>query len=237
MSAIRAIAVVIPARNESGLVGRCLESVRRATSELGKQARLEVTVTIVADGCDDDTARVAAASGATYVLQTPPIGVGEARRTGVALALDRTGLAPESVWIANTDADSVVGRSWLQNQLQAAGSGAHARIGAVRPDFRDMNRLQVDSWRLTHRGGAARGHVHGANLGVLASSYRDVGGFRPLALHEDVDLVRRLRRLGVPIAADATPDVVTSGRSVGRASGGYATYLATGLLAPAISSS
>ena len=42
------------------------------------------------------------------------------------------------------------------------------------------------------------GHVHGANLGVRADAYWRVGGFRPLHVGEDVDLVSRLVTPGHP---------------------------------------
>jgi hypothetical protein len=64
---------------------------------------------------------------------------------------------------------------------------------------------------------------------VLASTYLSAGGFRPLLLREDVDLVHRLGHAGAVIAADAVPDVITSGRSIARAPGGYASYLSSSL--------
>ena len=155
MSDILAIAVVIPARNEAELIAQCLESVKRASSDLREDAGLEVTVTIVADGCADATANVARSAGANFVLETTPVGVGAARRLGVAHALGQSRFAPSDVWIANTDADSVVHRLWLRNQVRAARAGAHVRIGAVKPNFRELNRSQVAAWRRTHRGGSS----------------------------------------------------------------------------------
>src|SRR5690606_39684918 len=43
-------------------------------------------------------------------------------------------------------------------------------------------------------------HVHGANLGVSAAAYRAVGGFPPLAAHEDQALVAALARDGFVLA-------------------------------------
>ena len=49
------------------------------------------------------------------------------------------------------------------------------------------------------------GHVHhGANLGVRADMYWDVGGFCDLEEDEDVDLVRRLSEAGACIAWERT---------------------------------
>ncbi len=224
-----ALAVVIPARNEAGLIGTCLTSVARSMRHLRRYSDVTVTVTVVADGCEDDTAEIAREHEAD-VIMTEPVGVGAARHRGTEYALAQLGEPVEAVWLAHTDADSRVHRGWLLNQFRAASGDAHVRIGAVKPDFTDLTDQQVHAWKASHRGGAARGHIHGANLGVRASTYLAVGGFSPLTLHEDVELVHAASRAGVLIAADARADVTTSGRSISRVYGGYATYLSTGLI-------
>jgi glycosyltransferase involved in cell wall biosynthesis len=231
MTAVRAIAVVIPARNESALIDACLQSVLEARSALLAQEHTKVTVTVVADGCTDDTFQRASRFPGVDVLPTRPIGVGAARRLGVRRALDRVREPPRKIWIANTDADSVVDRSWLVNQATAAQRGIDVRIGAVQPHFHELTRLQLEAWHLRHRDGEARGHVHGANLGMRGSTYLIAGGFRTLELHEDVDLVARAVAMDAAIATEAVPDVFTSARPVGRAPGGYASYLSNELSA------
>jgi glycosyltransferase involved in cell wall biosynthesis len=228
MSAIRAIAVVIPARDESGYIGRCIASVRNSARNLGTSA--DVSITVVADGCSDGTAGIARAHGGTEVVETSPLGVGSARRIGVQRALERIPWPAEQIWIANTDADSFVDAQWLRNNLRAAGRGSLLRIGAVKPNFRDLELAQIDAWKVRHASGAAIGHVHGANLGIRASTYLAVGGFRSLARAEDVDLVERVQALGARAEAAEDPDVITSGRLDARAAGGYAAFLADGLL-------
>lgn len=39
-------------------------------------------------------------------------------------------------------------------------------------------------------------HIHGANMGVSAAAYREVGAFSPLFTGEDVELVQALQRSG-----------------------------------------
>jgi hypothetical protein len=57
-----------------------------------------------------------------------------------------------------------------------------------------------------------------------------VGGFASVPLHEDVELVARLRRAGAVVVATGAGEVITSARAVGRADGGYAEYLRTNIL-------
>lgn len=68
-------------------------------------------------------------------------------------------------------------------------------------------------------------HVHGANLAVRATAYREVGGFPPLPCHEDVALVEALVAAGKAIAWAPDVPVVTSSRRLGRSPGGLSDFL------------
>jgi hypothetical protein len=54
-----------------------------------------------------------------------------------------------------------------------------------------------------------------------------VGGFRPLHVGEDVDLVDRLLNAGTPIIWDTDNAVLTSDRRDFRAPGGFGDYVRT----------
>ncbi|MFS4505720.1 glycosyltransferase [Clavibacter sp. Sh2141] len=228
---IRAVAVVIPARDEEALVGRCLDSVEAAAVR-ARARGIRVHVVLVADDCRDGTAEVARAFGAE-VIESAAGRVGAARARGVAAALAAWDGADDELWIACTDADSVVPRAWITSQLALADAGADVVVGTVRPELDALSPAQIAAWRATRVPGAANGHVHGANLGVRADAYVRAGGFPEVAEHEDVDLVARLRRTGVTITASAAGEVLTSGRRDGRTPGGYAGYLHVSLLARA----
>ncbi|TBN56911.1 glycosyltransferase [Glaciihabitans arcticus] len=218
------VAVVIPARNEEQLVGRCLESVLVAA----RRVAIPVSITLVADGCTDDTVQIARQYPGVTVVELDASNVGSARRHGVEVAC---GSASSGVWIANTDADSVVPANWLVEQLRLAHRGIELVIGTVRPDFADLSAEQVAAWTATHVPGFANGHVHGANLGLSARLYEAAGGYPDLPEHEDVDLVARCATLNPVTLATDRCEVMTSGRQYGRTDGGYARYLRADLLA------
>ncbi|WP_043674087.1 glycosyltransferase [Clavibacter michiganensis] len=225
---IRAVAVVIPARDEEELVGRCLASVA-AAAERARADDVDVRVTLVADDCRDDTAGIARAAG-VEVIETADGRVGAARARGVDAALAAWGGSAEELWIACTDADSEVPPAWITSQLELADAGADVVVGTVRPELADLSPEQVAAWRATRVPGQANGHVHGANLGVRGDAYLAAGGFPAVAEHEDVDLVARLRARGASVAASAAGEVLTSSRREGRTPGGYAGYLHVSLL-------
>ncbi|HKS12714.1 MAG TPA: glycosyltransferase family 2 protein, partial [Pseudomonas sp.] len=68
-------------------------------------------------------------------------------------------------------------------------------------------------------------HIHGANLGICAQAYQRVGGFAPLAAHEDVHLVNALQAAGARIVWTARHSVATSSRGDCRARDGFGDYL------------
>lgn len=208
------IGVVVPARDEAVRVVECLTSIRLAT------AAVDVTVDIflVADSCSDATAALAHSVSGVTVLEIDAGTVGAARAAGA-----RAAIAAGADWLAFTDADSTVPSHWLTAHEWFANLGFDTLIGTVRPDEREMTADQRRRWLRTHAGGRALGHVHGANLGVRTGAYLEVGGFRDLVEHEDVDLVERLASW--PAIATDTCEVTTSARAVGRTPRGYAGYL------------
>ena len=220
---VGAMVVVVPVRDEAALLRGCLSSLATAI-EVASRAGLRCEVRVVLDACTDGSGEVARAFGFPTLISAAGR-VGAARALGVSDALrslDDTRV--ERVWIANTDADSRVPSGWLTHQL-ALSRIADVCVGTVRPDFDDLSDMHRTHWLSTHTKGRPNGHVHGANLGVRASTYLDAGGFAPMGEHEDVDLVARCRSIGAVVVASDEAEVVTSGRFVGRTPGGYAGYL------------
>ena len=212
------IAVVIPAHNEARRLGRCLRAVLVAGQQ-AQQAGYRVEVLVVLDRCSDASAAVARRFG-VQALMVDAGNVGMARRVGAAHMLDRG-----AQWLACTDADSRVPAHWLMSQLACR---ADVVCGTVHIDYwqpwhtaalRKVYQSRYEA-REGHR------HVHGANLGVCSDAYSRVGGFKPLAAHEDVQLVSDLQACGAQIVWTARHSVATSSRLDSRAREGFGDYLA-----------
>ncbi|MEN2741701.1 glycosyltransferase [Microbacterium sp. X-17] len=214
------VLVVIPARNEESTLGACLESVAAARAAVPVPS----TVVVVLDACTDGSAGVARRFPDVIVIERDHANVGRSRHDAVVAGLCASTVPTDRTWLAFTDADSVVPDFWLREHLDGA-AGSDAYVGAVVPRLDELDEARRRAWKRSHPPGATLGHVHGANLGVRADAYTRVGGFLPLFIGEDVDLVARLRAARYTIAESERHPVTTSGRLTGRAPDGYAAYL------------
>lgn len=144
-------------------------------------------ILVVDGGSRDDTLRVAEAAGATVLTA--------ARGRGSQLAAG--GAAAGGGWLLFLHADTVLAPDWAVSvqDFMAEGEGNERRAAVFRlalddddPRARRIERLA--NWR-TRMLGLPYGDQ---GLLVAARFYRELGGFRPLSLMEDVDLARRIGR-------------------------------------------
>lgn len=222
---IRAVGVIVPAHNEQRLLPSCLASLRRAMRALGGTP---VHLIVVADACRDRTAHVARRGGAA-VVTIGARSVGAARAAGVRAMLRRTGhLDPADVWLATTDADTLVPACWLRQQAHHANQGWDAVAGTVQvTDWSGYRPAVRSAFRERYAAGLSRQPpVHGANLGFRAAAYLKAGGFPDAPTAEDHALVAALTSAGGRVLRTPAVSVVTSARREARAPRGFSHYLA-----------
>jgi glycosyltransferase involved in cell wall biosynthesis len=226
---IKAVGVVIPAHNEEDLLPACLAAVRHSARTV---TGLPAHIVVAADACTDRTADRAREAGAT-VVEIGARSVGAAREAGVREVLEVLGLTrsldPEEVWLATTDADTLVPADWLVRQLGYAAAGWDAVVGTVTVTGWAEHPPEVPPLFYGHYA-TARGthsHVHGANLGFRAGAYLAAGGFRPSPTAEDHALVNSLTTAGRRVLRTTEVSVVTSARRRARAPHGFSHLLST----------
>lgn len=217
---LRCIGVVVPAHDEQDSIEACLASLAVAAGHPALRS-VDVRVLTVLDSCTDDTsARVGEA------ISVDVHNVGASRRAGYEHLLDGSHDL-DGLWLAATDADTVVPPHWLSEQARLRAAGADAVAGTVQVhDWREQPDLVRRAFHATYgRPPEGHQHVHGANLGVSAQAYLSVGGFPPVPLSEDQALVDALLSAGRRVVATGAIPVVTSGRRTGRARSGFADHL------------
>jgi rSAM/selenodomain-associated transferase 2 len=177
------LSVVIPALDAAASLKPCLVAVG------------PVPDLIVVDGGSRDSTREIARAAGARVIDSP-------RGRGVQLAAGAD--AATQPWLLFLHADTRLSHGWR---------GAVKAHAAQRPAAAGCFRFRLDdpAWqaRLIERGVALRVKLFALPYGdqgllVPRALYHSVGGYRPLPLMEDVDLVRRIgrRRLWV-LGADA----------------------------------
>lgn len=225
MTPIRQVVIVVPACDEEELLEPCLDSLAVAS----RNSPVPVRTIIVLDSCSDASADICD-QRQIETVEVAYANVGRARHAGITRAVESQ-MPASSVWVANTDADSRVPPNWVTEQVRLGEEGADVVLGLadaqgeLAPSLLKAHQAAYERWI---RPTGSHGHIHGANLGIRASTYLEAGGFPPLTDHEDRQLVRRVRAMGSALVVSTTTlRVETSGRSEGRCADGFARSIAS----------
>jgi rSAM/selenodomain-associated transferase 2 len=178
------ISVVIPTLNAERKLAPTLAALVPAVVEGIVQEA------IVVDGGSTDETRAIAEAAGTHLIEAP---------LGRGSQLDAGARASRSDWLLFLHADTVLDPGWAE---EAQGFIKRVQTGR-RDEAAAAFRFALDDDgampRFIERLVAWRCRLFGlpyGDQGLLISRrlYRRLGGFRPLPLMEDVDLVRRLKR-------------------------------------------
>jgi rSAM/selenodomain-associated transferase 2 len=169
------VSIIIPTLN----AGRRLPACLVAVIGVGE-------IIIVDGGSSDDTVEIASAGGARVI--EAPRGRGQQMVEGQRHA--------KADWLLFLHADTVLGKGWAREVLGFMAQPTNAGRAAVFGFALDEASPRA---RVLERMVAARCKVFAlpyGDQGLLISRtlYDEIGGFKPLPLMEDVDIVRRLGR-------------------------------------------
>jgi rSAM/selenodomain-associated transferase 2 len=181
------LSVVIPTLNAEPHLADCLERMKHADE-----------IIVVDGGSSDSTVPLAERAGARIVMAP--------KGRGIQLAAGAE--AARGDWLLFLHADTLPARGW-HTAVRAHADSSPGKAACFR------FRLSEKAWqaRAIERVVAARvawlGLPYG-DQGLLVSrrTYEEAGGYRPLALMEDVDLVRRIGRRRLAVLGE---DAFTSG--------------------------
>jgi rSAM/selenodomain-associated transferase 2 len=163
------------------------------------QGDLSVAITVCDGGSTDDTVSIARQAGATVV--TAPAGRGGQLAAGANVG--------DASWILFLHADTVLAPGWA-NAIRAfmsrrtnIGKAGYFRLRFDSADPRARRVERLAAWR-----SRSLGLPYGdQGLLIARALYEYLGGFKPLPLMEDVELVRRVGRKNL-VALDT--EAVTS---------------------------
>ena len=190
------ISVVIPTWNAEATLAATLTALVPAVVD-----GVVREVLIVDCGSSDATCELADAAGAK--VMTAPRGRGGQLRAGAAAA--------RHPWLLFLHADTVLETDW---QIEVSKLIEQVEVGARRPSAAAFRfalddtglRPRLVEWGVSVRCAACALPYGDQGLLISRALYDEVGGFKPLSLFEDVDIVNRLgrRRLTMLRARAAT---------------------------------
>jgi rSAM/selenodomain-associated transferase 2 len=171
------VSIVVPALNEASHIANTLRALHAVEGEK--------EVLVVDGGSEDETMAVAAACGAAVLKSAPGRGTqqhaGALAARGCILWFVHADTIPPPCAITDI-------RAALEDSSVAGGnfgltfdgpSRAARQLTAIYPTLRWLNLCYGDS-----------------GIFVRRTIYEEIGGFRPFAVFEDLDLLKRLRRAG-----------------------------------------
>ena len=215
-----------------------------------------VRVVLFANNCTDQSASLARTLGKCWALGVCVVEASLPLATAHAGAARRAAMDIAEAWlveggetdgvILTTDADSQVAPNWIAENLAGFEAGAEAVLGRIdldeegkllpaalhrRGELEDAyERLLTElSWLLDpleHDPWPHHATISGASLGITRTAYCRIGRLPRVALGEDKALIALLSRQDARIRYSPTIQVITSGRTNGRAPGGVADTLA-----------
>jgi rSAM/selenodomain-associated transferase 2 len=188
------ISVVIPALNEAARIPGLLHTLRAEP--------VSSEVIVVDGGSSDGTAEAAREAGATLVVSAP-------RGRGQALAAGAGAARGEALLFLHADCVFPPGGlAALERLLRGRPEVVGGNFRLLFDGNDGFSRWLTGFYALIRRFGFYYGD---SGIFVRRAVLEAIGGVRPMALMEDYDLVRRLRR-AVATACVAEPPLVTSAR-------------------------
>jgi glycosyltransferase involved in cell wall biosynthesis len=198
------LSVVIPARNEEGMLGACLRA-------LADQIEPADEIIVVDNDSTDDTEAVARSWVGVKVLTERRQGITYARNTGMDAATSHV--------IARIDADTLVTPSWARairgafaSDPELAGLAGPAGFTRLSTDDRVVGRSVYGLFRAVHEVMIGSGPVmYGHNMAVSRAAWaaiREGVTTGDGAISEDLDVTLALRQAGMRIAYE--PDMLVT---------------------------
>jgi rSAM/selenodomain-associated transferase 2 len=186
------LSIIIPTLNEGRSLGVTLEAIAKA--------RGRVEIIVVDGGSEDETVEIARRFGAQVVASH--------RGRGLQMHAGACSARGEVLWFLH--ADTIVPPDAVEQIGKALARDAEIVGGNFAIHFDGESRAaRFLTWLYPQL--RKLGLCYGDSaIFVRAYSYREVGGFKPFPLFEDLDLVRRLKARGRLVHLPAV--VVTSSR-------------------------
>jgi hypothetical protein len=184
------LSIIIPALNESGEIQAAIESAQKG---------LPIEVVVVDGGSRDETAQIASKAGA-IVIHAPR---GRAVQMNAGAGISRG----SHLLFLHADTRLPDGYSLhIRRILNGSAAAGAFRFGITQP----FPGRRLIEWMTNFRARKLQLPYGDQAIFIRRKDFIEMGGFKPMPIMEDYDFIRRLRRRGHIVIADAA--ALTSGR-------------------------
>lgn len=194
-----AFSVIMPARNETANIERCIAAIRQAG-----MSHENVEIVVVDNHSTDATANIARKSGAKVVIPDSRINISALRNLGARKSQGRA--------LLFLDADMEPPKEWLaaiDHHLHANGADVVGFVEKVPASAPWFARVWSDRLRARRNRVMEVDFLPGRNICVKRSWFERVGGFdEDLKTSEDKDFAMRLHRAGAKVLQAPSPNPV-----------------------------
>lgn len=196
------LSVIIPTLNEAALLERTLKSLARARAQ-----SLVGEIIIVDGGSDDGTREIAKRFGARLFYS----------RRGRGAQLRRGGNRATGTWLLFLHADTVLVPAWAEAASRFMTDQNEGKAAAFKFALDDTTIwARMVEWGVALRWRWLKLPYGDQGLLISRDFYREIGGFRPMALMEDVEIIHRIGKRRIELLPARA---ITSARRYKR--GGY----------------
>lgn len=148
------IGIVIPAHNEEQHLSACLQSIQQAIQHTGHE---QVEILVVLDSCTDQSRSVVESHQVNWI-ECNFACVGKARDLGIRQLIDQG-----VIWVACTDADTIVDSDWILCQMLHQPTDAICGVVTL-DDLSHLSVQQQQKYLAHYQDSMDHQHIHGANL-------------------------------------------------------------------------
>jgi glycosyltransferase involved in cell wall biosynthesis len=182
------LSIIVPAFNEAKCIGGSVAAIQSACRQIASP-NFSCEIVVVDNNSTDGTGEIARSAGVTVVFEP---------KNQIARARNRGAEAATGDWLLFIDADSTLSRDLLRETVDTMNAGRVVGGGSLMR-FPDGARrgLRLGMW-IWNRISLTFHWAAGSYLFCRAEDFRGLGGFNEeLYVSEEIDLSRRLKRLGM----------------------------------------
>jgi glycosyltransferase involved in cell wall biosynthesis len=186
----RSVSIVIPALNEEGVIGNCIDALNSTD-----HSNLSFEIIVVDNGSTDATVEIALSKEVTVVVRKG-VNISALRNYGASIS--------KGDLLAFVDADCIVSQTWMLQALRCFKKESADAVGSHHAVPENSTWIgKTIELKQKGKTGSQINYIPSGNLIIKRHAFTSIKGFdETLITNEDVDLCQRLKISGFKLFSD-----------------------------------